>query len=124
MGESPLDIHWLTIEFLNSHTDARQLSRLHSCKHYARALAYRNRFFTRAFGTAHCHHFLLSDLLCNNRPTCPVNHDSIRSDLPTHNGLTQSPAAVDHHLVPSPTQPIGAEAKTPCTPPTHLPHHP
>src|SRR6059058_5333822 len=39
IAESPLDIHWLTIEFLNSHTDARQLSRLHGCKHCARALA-------------------------------------------------------------------------------------
>src|SRR5258708_16003299 len=123
MGESPLDIHWLTIEFLNAHTDARQLSRLHGCKHCARALVYRNRFLTRAFGSAHRHHFLHTDLLCSNQPACPVNRDSIRSDLPTHNGLTQSPGGVDHHLVPFASQRIGGEEDTGCISRNEFLHH-
>src|SRR6266568_2323689 len=123
MVERPLDIHWLTIEFLNSHTNARQLSRLHGCKHCARALAYRNRFFTRAFRAAHRHHFFLTDLLCSNRPACLVNHDSIRSDLPTHNGLTQSPGGVDHHLVAFASQWIAGEEDTGCISQNEFLHH-
>ena len=123
MVESPLNIQRLIVEFLNPLADARQFRRLCGCKHCPHALVDRNRFFMCPIRGAHCHYLFLDDLLCNNRPACPVNHDGIRCDLPTHNGLTQSPGGINHHLVAFTGQRIGCEEDTGCLSWDEFLHH-